>query len=132
MLFVVIESLTRDGRDRGRDYKISGFNVPKDSWDAQVLEEIKPINDEIVISKTSSSPFISTNLDYVLRSMQISQLIITGGLTDQCVESAVRDACDLGYLVTLVSDACVTFSLTAHNQSLRAIKGFCSSLLFPY
>ena len=42
VIFTVIESLTLDGRDRGLDYKISGFNVPKGSWEAQVLAEVAP------------------------------------------------------------------------------------------
>ena len=54
VLYTVIESLTRDGRDRSRDYKITGFNVPKGSWDAQVLDAIRPAEDEIVFPKTSS------------------------------------------------------------------------------
>ena len=55
VMFCVIENLTQDGRDRGLDYKITGFNVPKGSWDAQVLDAIAPVGDEIVISKTASS-----------------------------------------------------------------------------
>ena len=46
-------------------------------------------------------------------------------MTDQCVESAVRDACDLGYLVTLVTDACTTDSAERHEQSLIGIHGYC-------
>lgn len=45
----------------------------------------------------------STVLDYLLRNMGISQLVMAGCLTDQCVDHAVRDACDKGYLVTLVT-----------------------------
>lgn len=36
VMFTVIQSLTRDGRDRGRDYKLSGFHVPPGCWDARV------------------------------------------------------------------------------------------------
>ncbi|USE34333.1 isochorismatase family cysteine hydrolase [Endozoicomonas sp. SCSIO W0465] len=125
VLFTVIESLTLDGRDRGLDYKITGFNVPRGSKDAQVIEIVKPVSDEIVIPKTSSSVFISTNIDYLLRNMECRHLIIAGVLTDQCVESAVRDACDLNYLVTLVSDACTTFTETRHHYSLKAVNGYC-------
>ena len=46
-------------------------------------------------------------------------------MTDHCVESAVRDACDLGYLVTLVSDACTTNNAERHEQSLIGIRGYC-------
>src|ERR1700744_1384749 len=92
--YTVIESLTADGRDRSLDYKITGFNVPKGSADAQVVTELAPAVDEIVFPKTSSSVFISTNIDYVLRNLGVRSLIIAGCLTDQCVDSAVRDACD--------------------------------------
>ncbi|MCB8880911.1 cysteine hydrolase [Acidisoma cellulosilytica] len=125
VLYTVIESLTQDGRDMGLDYKISGLFCPKGSRDAQVLDALKPGPDEIIIPKTSSSVFISTNIDYVLRNLGIRYLIIVGALTDQCVDSAVRDACDLGYLVTLPTDACVTQSPLRHETSLANNKGYC-------
>lgn len=101
ILYTVIESLTKDGRDRSLDYKISGFHVPRGSWDAKVLDAIAPAGDEIVLPKTSSDVFSSTNIHYLLGNLGIRQLAITGVVTDQCVESAIRHACDLGYLVTL-------------------------------
>jgi ureidoacrylate peracid hydrolase len=125
VLYSVIENMTRDGRDRSLDYKISGINVGRGSWDAQVADEIAPAQDEMIFRKTSSSVFISTNIDYVLRNLGIRSLIIAGIMTDQCVESAVRDACDLGYPVTLVTDACTTSSAERHEQSLIGIRGYC-------
>ena len=123
--YTVIESLTAEGRDRSLDYKITGFNVPKGSWDAKVVEELAPLPDEIIFPKTSSSVFISTNIDYVLRNLGTRYLIIAGCLTDQCVDSAVRDACDLGYLVTVPTDACVTQSVERQESSLRNNRGYC-------
>ena len=125
VMYTVIESLTLDGRDRSLDYKITGFNVPKGSWDGKVIEQIAPINDEIVLPKSSSSVFISTHIDYILRNLGVKQIVLSGLLTDQCVESAIRDACDLGYLVTQVTDACLTMTESRHDQSLCAIKGYC-------
>ena len=125
VLYTTIESLTKDGRDRSLDYKITGFLVPKGSWDGKVIDEIAPDDDEIVLPKSSSSVFVSTHIDYILRNLGVRQLVISGLITDQCVESAVRDACDLGYLVTLVPDACATMSEDRHEGSLRAIKGYC-------
>jgi ureidoacrylate peracid hydrolase len=124
VLYTIIESLTEDGRDRSLDYKISGLHVPKGSWDARVIEAIAPAEDEIVIPKTSSSPFLSTNIDYVLRNLGVRSLIIAGILTDQCIDSAVRDACDLGYLVTIATDACATYSRERHEWSLRNNRGY--------
>jgi ureidoacrylate peracid hydrolase len=123
--YTVIESLTADGRDRSLDYKITGFNVPKGSRDARMVDELAPAPDEILFPKTSSSVFISTNIDYVLRNLGTKYLIIAGCLTDQCVDSAVRDACDLGYLVTVPTDACVTLSVERHEWSLRNNRGYC-------
>jgi ureidoacrylate peracid hydrolase len=125
VLYTTIESLTNDGRDRSLDYKITGFNVPKGSWDAQVLDDIKPLEDEIRFPKTSSSVFISTNIHYILGNLGIEFLIVGGLLSDQCISSAVRDACDLGYLVTLITDACCTYSPERHETSLGHIKGYC-------
>lgn len=125
VIYTTIESLTKDGRDRSLDYKITGFNVPKGSWDGKVLDEIAPGDDEIVLPKSSSSVFISTNIDYVLRNLGIKQLVFSGLVTDQCVEGAIRDACDLGYLVTQVTDACQTYNQARHDHSLETIKGYC-------
>jgi ureidoacrylate peracid hydrolase len=125
VMYTTIESLTLDGRDRSLDYKITGFNVPKGSWDGKVVDEIAPQGDEIVLPKSSSSVFVSTHIDYLLRNLGVQQLILSGVLTDQCVESAIRDACDLGYLVTQVTDACATFTEARQAASVAAIRGYC-------
>ncbi len=125
VMYTLIRNLTKDGRDRSLDYKITGFSVPPGSWDGEVIDAIKPGDDEMVIPKTSSNVFVSTNIDYILRNLGTKYLVISGIVTDQCVEGAVRDACDLGYLVTLVTDACATYTQERHDNSLRAIKGYC-------
>jgi len=125
VLYTTIESLTKDGRDRSLDYKITGFNVPKGSWDGKMIDELAPGEDEIVFPKSSSSVFMSTHIDYVLRNLGVKQLVLSGIVTDQCVEGAIRDACDLGYLVTQVTDARMTYSQARHDQSLNTIKGYC-------
>ena len=128
VMYTTIESLTLDGRDRSLDYKVTGFNVPRGSWDGKVIDEIAPGEDEIVLPKSSSSVFVSTHIDYILRNLGVKQLVLAGLLTDQCVESAVRDACDLGYLVTLVTDACATITPERQENSLRTIKGYCRQI----
>jgi ureidoacrylate peracid hydrolase len=125
VMYTVIEALTKDGRDQSLDYKISRLFVPRGSWDALVPAAIAPADDEIVLPKTSSSVFISTNIDYVLRNLGVRSLIVVGVLTDQCVDSAVRDACDLGYLVTVATDACATLTAERHEWSLRNNRGYC-------
>ena len=50
---------------------------------------------------------------------------MSGVLTDQCVDSTVRDACDYSYLVTLVTDACATLSEERHASSIANNRGYC-------
>ena len=125
VIFTTIESLTLDGRDRSLDYKISGIFAAKGSWQAQVIDELRPLENEIFIPKTSSSVFNSTNIEYVLRNLGIEYILAMGIVTDQCVETAVRDGCDRGFLMTLIDDACATHSQERHDASLGGIKGYC-------
>jgi ureidoacrylate peracid hydrolase len=124
-IYTVIESLTLDGRDRSLDHKVSGIFVAKGSWESQVLPDIAPLANEIVIPKTASGIFNSTNFEYVLRNLYIESLIVTGLVTDQCVEGAVRDGCDRGFFITLVGDGCATHTQERHDASLSAVKGYC-------
>lgn len=124
-IYTVIESLTLDGRDRGIDHKLSNLFIPKGSYMGEVIDEVKPDIDDIVITKTSSGVFNSTNIEYVLRNIGIEDIIVVGFLTDQCVDMAIRDGADKGFYMTCVSDACATYSKERHLQALRAFGGYC-------
>ena len=125
IVYTVIEALTKDGRDRSLDHKLSGILVPKGSPLARVIPEVAPAPDDIVLPKTSSGVFNSTTIDYVLRNLGIDNLIVCGFLTDQCVDMAVRDAADKGYYVVCAEDACATHSTERHARALEAFGGYC-------
>jgi len=125
VLHTIIESLTRDGRDRSLDHKLSGIHVPKGAPEGEVIAALAPMPDEIVLPKTSSGVFNSTSIDYVLRNLGARFLIVAGVVADQCVDMAVRDAADRGYLVTLVEDACATYSEARQQAALTAFGGYC-------
>ena len=118
VIYTVIEALTQDGRDRSLDHKRSDFLIPKGSDGGQVMPQIAPQGDEMVLPKTSSGIFNSTNIDYILHNLGIERLVIFGVYSHQCVEGAVRDASDRGYLVTLVADACA--AKTAAQDAVTA------------
>jgi nicotinamidase-related amidase len=128
VIYTVIESLTQDGRDRSLDYKLSGFNFAKGSWESRVVETIAPQGDEIVLPKTSSSLFNSTNFDYLLRNIGIEDVFVTGFLTDQCVDHTVRDGADRGYYMTCVHDACAAETKARHEAALEGFRGYCRML----
>ena len=128
VIFTYLESLTDDSRDVSLDYKLSGGlfrQLPGPSSPAKFFPGIAPIvGKDIALPKTSCSVFQSTNLDYILRNLNTEQLLVCGQLTDQCVESAVRDAADLGYLVSVVEDACGANSEDCHQKGLHGMNGF--------
>jgi nicotinamidase-related amidase len=128
VMYTVMENYTRDGRDRSLDYKLSRFFIAKGSWDAKVLDAIAPGDDDIVLPKTSSGVFNSTNIEYLLRNIGIDTLVVTGFLTDQCVDHTLRDAADRGFYPVCVSDACATHSAPRHESALSAFKGYCRTL----
>ncbi len=123
-IYVAIESLTNDGRDRGIDHKVSDIHLPPGSPEAQVIDAVAPAPDDIVLKKTASGAFGATNLDYILRNLGITQLVVVGVVTHQCVENTVRQGADIGYLVTVISDACATDSPEQHQAALSAMSGY--------
>jgi len=128
VIYTVMETLTEDGRDRSLDYKLSGIMIAKGSWEAKVVAAIAPAHDEIVLAKTSSSVFNSTNLDYLLRNIGIEDVFVTGFLTDQCIDHAVKDGADRGYYMSCVHDACAAETEARHQAALQCFKGYCRML----
>ncbi|MPZ09527.1 MAG: isochorismatase family protein [Kiloniellaceae bacterium] len=124
VIYTVIEALTADGRDRSLDHKRSHFLIPKGSAGGEVMPEIAPAGDEMVLAKTASGIFNATNIDYLLRNLGIERLAILGVYSHQCVESAVRDAADRGYLVTLVSDACAAKTAAQEAATAEGMRAY--------
>lgn len=120
VIYTTIESLTKDGRDRSLLHKLARLNVPKGSWGGQVLPEVAPMGDEIVLPKTGSGVFNTTILEYLLRNIGMKALIVAGVLTDQCIDMALRDGADRGFLMICASDACTSYTVASHENALRA------------
>lgn len=117
-----IQSLTQDGRDRGPGHHRLGLHAAPGSKEAEFLEQVAPVGDEIIINKTASGVFNSTNIEYILRNMGITGLIVVGVYSNECVSTAIRDACDLGFYVTLVSDACATVTPELQTATITTMK----------
>ncbi|MEM8789246.1 MAG: isochorismatase family cysteine hydrolase [Pseudomonadota bacterium] len=123
VIYTTIEAYTLDGRDRSLDHKISNLFFPKGSWAAKVIDAVGPDPNDIVIPKTASGIFNATNIEYVLRNLGIEYLIVYGVCTDQCVEGAIRDAADRGFLVTQIEDCCAADSAHRHDVSIDQMRG---------
>lgn len=113
-----------DGRDRSLSQKKPGFNyllLPKGIPEGQIVEELAPRGDEIVMTKTTDSALTGTNLRLILRNMEIKDVVCVGIFTDQCVSSTVRSLADESFGVVVVDDCCAAATMELHRHELEII-----------
>lgn len=119
-----IACLKEDGRDRSLSQKKPGFNyllLPTTREDSQIVSEVGPLGDEIVVTKTTDSALTGTNLRIVLHNMGIERVICAGIFTDQCVSSTVRSLADESFEVVVIEDCCAAATRELHENELRTI-----------
>ena len=124
VIFARIACLKNDGRDRSLSQKKPGFNyllLPKDRADSQMVSELTPVDDDIVVLKTTDSALTGTNLRLLLRNMNIEDVIVAGIFTDQCVSSTVRSLADESFGVVVVDDCCAAATDELHHNELHII-----------
>ena len=117
-----IACLREDGEDRSPVQKSEGWNgmlLPVNSYAAQMIDELKPMENEIVVNKTTDSVTTGTNYLTLLQFMGIETVVVTGIVTDQCVACTVRGLADAGYKVICVEDACASGSMELHDAELK-------------
>jgi ureidoacrylate peracid hydrolase len=94
------------------------------TWDARLIDEIKPEDMSKVITKRRDSSFYGTDLDKKLREAKIDTIIICGVDTSICVETSLRDAFNLGYDVVLISDATASMDPRRYECTLDDVRRF--------
>jgi nicotinamidase-related amidase len=87
----------------------------------KVIKELTPLPDEIIIEKRMMSGFFGSELDFTLRQKNIQRLIITGVRTEFCLLKTILDAFELGYELTVPSDACASPSERGHQATLESL-----------
>ena len=124
VIFARIACHLKDGRDRSLSQKMSGWNnilITLDDDDSQIIDDIAPINDEIVVTKTTDSALTGTNLRLILNNLGIKTVVCAGIFTDQCVASTVRSLSDESFYVVVLEDACAAGTMELHNAELTII-----------
>lgn len=105
--------------------ELQGKLLSKGGWDYELVDELKPAQQDIVIDKPRYSGFFNTSLDSVLRTRGIRNLLFTGIATNVCVESTLRDGFFLEYFGVLLEDACYQAGpKEAHDATLYNVKTF--------
>ncbi len=119
IVHVKLGAQTNNPRHTAKINRKANFIVPMDSDEGRILAEVKPTRGELIFPKTNGGAFTGTNLDFVLRNMDIQSIIVTGFLTDQCVLATAICGADIGYDVLLVEDACTGTSRENHDAVIR-------------
>lgn len=76
------------------------------TWDWQIIDELKPQQEDIIVNKNRYSGFTNTELNFILQTQSIKYLVFLGIATNACVESTLRDAYFHDYFPIMVSDGC--------------------------
>ena len=87
---------------------------------AQIHENVKPLENEIIIEKNFPNSFLETNLESELEKQNIKELVICGMMSHMCVDSTTRAAFDLGFECIVVHDACTTKDLVFLDKKVKA------------
>jgi len=133
VLYTTVASERSDGADLGhvlrlrneaaRDLQLPPYIPPRDDPWAAIVPTLEPQQNDIVVNKTTYGAFASTGLESTLRNLGVTTLVIGGVVTNVCVETTARDACDRGFEVIVIEDACAAFSPEAHDATMLALKG---------
>jgi nicotinamidase-related amidase len=91
------------------------------TWEAQVIDELKPQPQDYLVPKFRWSAFYQTYLELALRNRNVNTLVVSGGSTDVGVASTAYAARDLDYNLVIVSDACTSPEQDNHAQFMRRI-----------
>jgi len=91
------------------------------TWDADLVDELVPTEDDFVLDKNRYSAFYGTGLEPILTSLGVEQLVVVGVTTNMCVETTARDASMRDYRVFVVSDATGELEKTRHDMALATL-----------
>lgn len=94
------------------------------TWDADIVEDIKPLDQDYIVVKRRDSAFHDTEIEVWLRSLGVDTIIFSGIDTSICVETSLRDAFNIGYDVVLISDATASSSKKHYDSTLDNVKGY--------
>lgn len=109
-------------RENDAEFRLFPPHCVAGTWGAQVIAELAPEKDDILLPKTKFSAFCGTPLDLILREEGITSLELVGVCTNICVLYTCASARMLHYEVTVFREGVTSFDLEAHEWALREME----------
>ena len=113
---VIAHMLKRWGDESKLLYTLKG------TWGHKIIDDIKPQEMDLIVEKNRPSAFTGTNLDLILRSTGKRTIIITGVITEGCVEFTARDGWLRDYYVVIVEDCIASCTPEFHKAQMKIMK----------
>lgn len=108
--------------ENDREFEIFPRHAVKGTEGAKIIEELKPEGTDIIVRKKTFSGFYNTNLNEILKKLEVEKLIVTGDVTNICILYTVADAVMRGYKVDVVKDAVAGINARDHKFALEQMK----------
>lgn len=104
------------------EFDIWGEHAEAGSWGAQIIDELKPKKGDFRVFKRKYSAFHGTDLDQMLRDLKVDTVILTGVMTDICIQHTAADAFFRGYKIIVPKDCVEAIDAATHEEAIKLMR----------
>jgi len=104
------------------EFEVWGPHAVRGSWGAEIIDQLKPEKGDFRILKRKYSAFQGTDLDMLLRELKVGTLILTGVVTDICIQHTAADAFFKGYRIIVPQDCVEAVDASTQNAALKFLR----------
>ncbi|MEM0022650.1 MAG: isochorismatase family cysteine hydrolase [Archaeoglobaceae archaeon] len=109
-------------RSDDEEFKIWPKHCIMNTWGAEIVDELKPREEDYIVKKRRYSAFFATDLDLTLRELKVEKIFICGVATNICVLHTAGDAAIRGYKVAIIEDCTKALSDYEQKYAIKHMK----------